>query len=146
MILQIDEQYAITSDQYSWQIAELKRRRRAGETVLEWKPILWFTSLENACRALVERSLRLSEASTLAQALAEAERTVARLCAALTPEFEIRSTSTFGGIESHATSAQKRAKVCDGGGAPLPLLNPERGSAHLCAPVRADSNRYGGQK
>ena len=133
MQIQINDQYAIKSDQYSWQIAEKRARTRDGDTVVEWCPFLWFSSLDKACGALAERSLRTSGAQSLTQAIAQLDRIVAELCTALHPQFEVRRIAT--NPNESTTSRQTRAKTRNGPTHTKPLPSRENAVAGLCSGV-----------
>jgi hypothetical protein len=70
-------------------IARKKVRKRKGVETCEWSAFLWFISLEAALKELFSLQLRLSDASTLAEAAVDAKRILASLCEALQPTFEV---------------------------------------------------------
>jgi hypothetical protein len=86
MKLPIDDRYRIDSDEYQWRVS----RSRVVKGELKWEPISFHPSLESAVQAYADRCLRLSEAEGVAEAKAEVDRLVSRLCQALTPRFEVR--------------------------------------------------------
>lgn len=89
MIIPIDEQYRLAGDALAWTIQKRKPRRE-GNT---WEPIGWYTTLEAAVNGLAARMIRTSEATTLAEALAEVRRIASHLTLALQPQFEVRQDS-----------------------------------------------------
>jgi len=130
MILRLDDRYAITSDQHSWAIAEQIQRTRRGHTVTEWQPILWYPSLEKACSGFVQLSLRVSDAESLAEALAEAEQAAAKLCAALQPQFEVKArpvANTADCADASATHGFAKAEKSLGGVTPFGRWRKRRG-------------------
>ncbi len=52
--IQVDEQYAIGADAYSWHILE-RHRYKGGH---RWEPILWFATLEHCANALTDLAVR----------------------------------------------------------------------------------------
>ena len=122
MRLAIDHQISIISDQHSWALAERRERTRHGRKVTEWQPFLWYSSLEKACSGFVERSLRLSDAESLAEALADVDRAVAKLCAALHPQFEVKAchgVDTTDGAYASERQGSAKAEKCLGGATPF---------------------------
>ena len=93
MLIQITDEYAITSDQYSWQIAKRCNRNRDGKKVVEWAAIFWYSTFEGAVNGLVEYQIRLSNAQTLADALIDAKSVVADLCKALQPQIDVQKVA-----------------------------------------------------
>ena len=86
MILPIDENYRITSDQFQWIVQ--KRRTRKGQE--DWKNLAYCAGLEHAVNELAQHRIRTSNAQTLADALAEIENVVTTLTQALTPQFDVK--------------------------------------------------------
>ena len=84
MIIQIDEQYRVTTDPYQWIIQ--KRRTRKGEE--DWKPLTYHHSLDSAIQGLREHLVRDSDAQTVADALRDISHIDTTLSQALTPRFE----------------------------------------------------------
>ncbi len=91
MILPINDQYRINSDQHSWVIQESILRKKKGVTVQDWKSILWYPTLEMTVNGLAGRMLRLSEAHTLTDALAEVNNVSATLCHALHKHYQVKA-------------------------------------------------------
>lgn len=64
--IQIDDDYRITSDQYQWILQKMRvvaTGKRKGE--VDWDCITYHASLKQSLSSYLERSLRLSEASSL---------------------------------------------------------------------------------
>ena len=89
MRIPIDNQFAIGADQHSWHLMKRVTRKRDDNATDEWRPIRWYTSLQDACNGYAQLRLRTCEAQSVAELLAEAENTVAALCAALHPQFKV---------------------------------------------------------
>ena len=90
MHIQIDKRFALGADRHAWFISEKKTRRRNGQTVEEWPPILWYSSLEAAVNGLAQLLLRRSDAQAIGEVLVEAEKITATLRKALQPGYEVR--------------------------------------------------------
>ena len=84
MIIQIDEQYRVTTDPYQWIIQ--KRRSRKGEE--DWECLTYHPSLDSAIQGLREHLVRDSDAQTVADALRDISHIDTTLSQALTPRFE----------------------------------------------------------
>ena len=84
MIIQIDEQYRVTTDPYQW-IVQKKRSRKGKE---DWESQTYHPSFESALQTLGERLVRESDAETLVDALADVEKAITILSQALTPQLE----------------------------------------------------------
>jgi len=79
----INDDFAIGSDQFSWQILKRITRERKGKSVQEWRPIKWYSNLENLINAFADFGLRISEAESLADLLKEQKNLKAALCRSL---------------------------------------------------------------
>ena len=84
MIIPINEQYRLTSDEYQWIIQ--KRRTRKGKE--DWEARLYYPSLKAAVEGLGELMVRQSKANTLVDALAAIENIATALSQAVTPKIE----------------------------------------------------------
>ena len=84
MIIQIDEQYRVTTDPYQW-IVQKKRSRKGKE---DWESQTYHPSFEFALQSLGERLVRGSDAETLVDALADAKKAITILSQAHTPQLE----------------------------------------------------------
>ena len=84
MIIQIDEQYRVTTDPYQWIIQ--KRRFRKGEE--DWECLTYHPSLDSAIQGLRDHLVRDSDAQTVADALRDISHIDTTLSQALTPRFE----------------------------------------------------------
>ena len=84
MIIPINEQYQLTSDEYQWIIQ--KRRTRKGKK--DWEARLYYPSLKAAVEGLGELMVRQSKANTLGDALEAVENVATTLSQALTPKIE----------------------------------------------------------
>ena len=83
MIIPIDGDWRIQTDEHSWQVAQ---RRPNGR----WLAVSFHPDLSQAARSLYDRQLRASDAVGAAEVQVEAERLLDRLSLALTPQFEVR--------------------------------------------------------
>ena len=79
MIIQIDEQYRVTTDPYQW-IIQKKRTRNGRE---DWRSQTFHPSFSSALQSLGETMVRESNASTLPQALADVKTITTTLSQAL---------------------------------------------------------------
>ena len=84
MIIPINEQYRLTSDEYQWIIQ--KRRTRKGKE--DWEARLYYPSLKAAVEGLGELMVRQSKANTLVDALTAIENIATALSQATTPKIE----------------------------------------------------------
>ncbi len=82
VIVKINDDYRIESTRYCWVV----RRRRKGK----WDALGYYPSLETALHGLVELRLRLSDAQSISEALAEVKSLVAALCRGLPPNLQLR--------------------------------------------------------
>ena len=89
----IDDNYAISADQYSWHISKRVVRKRDGRSVTEWTPIKWYSTLESAVNGLVDYKLRVSGASTLIELQKEQEKVTATLCETLHPHYKVEGAA-----------------------------------------------------
>ena len=80
MHIPINNDFAIGSDQYSWQILKRKTRKRNGRSLTEWEAIKWYTTLENAITGFADFKLRVSDAKTLVMVLKEQKKLKEGLC------------------------------------------------------------------
>ena len=83
MHIPISNNYAIGSDQYSWQILKRKTRKRNGRSVTEWRAIKWYSTLENAINGFADFKLRTFDAKALADLFKEQKKLKAGLCRSL---------------------------------------------------------------
>ena len=84
MIIPVNEQYRIATDLYQWMVE--RARTRNGNK--EWEPNLFYPTFETALKGLGELMVRLSEAQTLADAIADVEKVSTTLSQALTIRIE----------------------------------------------------------
>ena len=84
MIIPINEQYRLTSDEFQWIIQ--KRRTRKGKK--DWEARLYYPSLKAAVEGLGELMVRQSKANSLVDALAAIENIATALSQAATPKIE----------------------------------------------------------
>ena len=84
MIIQIDEQYRVTTDPYQW-IIQKKHSRKDKE---DWESQTYHPSLDAAIHSLWEYLVRASDAETEADALQDIERITTRFSQALAPHSE----------------------------------------------------------
>jgi len=85
MMIPINDRYRISSDRYQWMIQEARTRK--GEKV--WESKWFFGTFPAAVKGLWELMVRESDAQTLVDALADAEKITTTLSQALTPQFEV---------------------------------------------------------
>ena len=85
MMIPINDRYRISSDRYQWMIQEARTRK--GEKV--WESKWFFGTFPAAVKGLWELMVRESDAQTLVDALADAEKITTTLSLALTPQFEV---------------------------------------------------------
>ena len=95
MIIQIDEQYRVTTDPYQW-IVQKKRSRKGKE---DWKSQTYHTSFQSALQSIGERLVRGSDAETLVDALADVEKAITILSQARTLQLEQVLTASEEEIE-----------------------------------------------
>jgi len=88
MNIQIDDNYALGADQYSWQILKRITRKRNGKSVEEWEAIKWYSTLENAITGFADFKLRVSDAEALADLFKEQKNIKAGLCRSLHAQFK----------------------------------------------------------
>ncbi len=88
MHIPISNDYAIGADQFSWHILKLRTLKRKGKSVQEWRPIKWYSNLENLINAFADFGLRTSEAESLADLLKEQKKLKAGLCRSLHTQFK----------------------------------------------------------
>ena len=85
MMIPINDRYRISSDRYQWMIQEARTRK--GDKV--WESKWFFGTFPAAVKGLWELMVRESDAQTLVDALADAEKITTTLSQALTPRFEV---------------------------------------------------------
>ena len=85
MMIPINDRYRINSDRYQWMIQEARTRK--GDKV--WESKWFFGTFPAAVKGLWELMVRESDAQTLVDALADAEKITTTLSLALTPQFEV---------------------------------------------------------
>jgi len=89
MLIPIDSQYRITSDERQWTVQRYAGvDKKTGED--KWKPVGYFSRLDVAVNDLAQRQIRTGEAQTLVDALAHVENVVATLTRALAPQFDVK--------------------------------------------------------
>ena len=91
MIIQIDEQYRVTTDPYQW-IIQKKRTRNGRE---DWRSQTFHPTFGSALQSLVETMVRESNASTLSEVLADVKTITTTLSQALAVNIK--------GLEEHET-------------------------------------------
>ena len=87
MIIPINTQYRIVSDEYQW-IIQRKRTRKGKE---DWRACLYYPTLKAAVEGLGELMVRQSKADTLVSALVAVEEVATQLSQALTPKIEVKT-------------------------------------------------------
>jgi len=91
MIFNVSPKYRIASDFNSWMIQTRhdRRNKETGQLEEGWRSIKWYPSLEKAINGLADIQMRTSDASTLAEALAEVENVCTQLSHAFSPRFKV---------------------------------------------------------
>jgi len=83
----INNEYALGSDQYSYQILKINKRKRNGNYVVEWLPIKWFTTVEGLIEGFAEYRIRMSNVETLTELLQFKQDLMVALGASLPANF-----------------------------------------------------------
>jgi len=83
----INNEYALGSDQYSYQILKINKRKRNGNYVDEWLPIKWYTTIESLIEGFAEYRIKVSNVETLAELLKLKRDLIAELSGSLPAEF-----------------------------------------------------------
>lgn len=83
--LPINDELRIATDTYSWTIQECRKRTRKGEEFEEWSTFKWFSTFEQAIKAVGDHLIRSAESEGFKEATEEVSR-VARQLSALMPE------------------------------------------------------------
>ena len=92
MILPIDDNWRIKSDEFCWHIQEYKgerKNRQTGEPEDYWKSRRYYVDLNAAIRGLAQLEIMTSDCTTLVEALDAVQDVSERLSRALTPHIEI---------------------------------------------------------
>ena len=87
MIIPINAQYRIVSDEYQWIIQRIRTRKGKGD----WQARLYYPTLKAAGEGLGELMVRQSKADTLVSALVAVEEVATQLSQALTPKIEVKT-------------------------------------------------------
>ncbi len=87
MIIPINTQYRIVSDEYQWIIQRIRSRKGKED----WQDRLYYPDLKAAVEGLGELMVRQSKADTLVSALAAVEEVATQLSQALTPKIEVKT-------------------------------------------------------
>ena len=87
MIIPINTQYRIVSDEYQWIIQRIRTRKGKED----WQARLYYPDLKAAVEGLGELMVRQSKADTLVSALAAVEEVATQLSHALTPKIEAKT-------------------------------------------------------
>ena len=84
MIIPINAQYRIVSDEYQWIIQRIRTRKGKED----WQARLYYPTIKAAVEGLGELMVRQSKANTLVDALAAIENIATALSQAVTPKIE----------------------------------------------------------
>ena len=84
MIIPINTQYRIVSDEYQWIIQRIRTRKGKED----WQARLYYPDLKAAVEGLGELMVRQSDVATFADALVEVENVATTLSQAVTPAIE----------------------------------------------------------
>ena len=87
MIIPINTQYRIVSDEYQWIIQRIRTRKGKED----WQARLYYPDLKAAVEGLGELMVRQSKADTLVSALAALGEVATQLSQALTPKIEVKT-------------------------------------------------------
>ena len=87
MIIPINTQYRIVSDEYQWIIQRIRTRKGKED----WQARLYYSNLKAAVEGLGELMVRQSKADTLVSALVAVEEVATQLSHALTPKIEVKT-------------------------------------------------------
>ena len=87
MIIPINAQYRIVSDEYQWIIQRIRTRKGKED----WQARLYYPTLKAAVEGLGELMVRQSKADTLVSALAAVEEVATQLSQALTPKIDVKT-------------------------------------------------------
>ena len=85
MFLKINDEWALSSDEHSWIINKWKPSES------KWVQKAWLSTFQNAVTSLARRRIRLSGATTLAEAIKDAEAIKTELTAALDVNIEVEN-------------------------------------------------------
>ena len=87
MIIPINPQYRIVSDEYQWIIQRIRTRKGKED----WQARLYYPTIKAAVEGLGELMVRQSKANTLVSALLAVEEVATQLSHALTPKIEVKT-------------------------------------------------------
>ena len=87
MIIPINAQYRIVSDEYQWIIQRIRTRKGKED----WQARLYYPTIKAAVEGLGELMVKQSKADTLVSALAAVEEVATQLSQALTPKIEVKT-------------------------------------------------------
>jgi hypothetical protein len=87
MIIPINKQYRIVSDEDQW-IIQTIRTRKGKE---DWQARLYYPDLKAAVEGLGELMVKQSKADTLIRALAAVEEVATQFSQALTPKIDVKT-------------------------------------------------------
>ena len=81
MQFRINDDYRIISDEQSWRVQRYAGVYRSGKraNLERWNDVGYYTSLERAAKALLDRMIRESETETVPAALKAIERVTAQM-------------------------------------------------------------------
>ena len=86
MFIQIDDKYALASDNSCWMI-QLKRKPHPG-CLSGWESFAYHNTFKSAIESLVRRKIRLSDAQNLEDAIKDAQKVGEELSAIFDKSFE----------------------------------------------------------
>ena len=92
MKIQISDDYRITSDSMQWMVQKYDGMRtvRDGDGTQErWSTIGYYGTLDGAVRELHQRLVRVSDATTFADAMHIAQDALTGITRALSPQFKV---------------------------------------------------------
>jgi hypothetical protein len=85
MIIPINNDFRINSDANQWILQQQTKNKDKETGKFIWRSLAYYTSLENILKHLYDRQLRLSNANTLVECMAEAKNLCIQLSQALKP-------------------------------------------------------------
>ena len=86
MFIQIDDKYALATDNSCWMIQRKKKPNPASPS--EWESFLFYNTFKSAIESLARRKIRLSGAQNLEDAIKDAQKVGEELSAIFDKSFD----------------------------------------------------------